>query len=405
MLRRLLVIGLLAGGALAADDANSPTARLRAIQERVAVADQAVAAARARQADPNADDPKVNELSQSARRMREAAFDDAIRIAQNAPQSDTGFEALSWLLSNAPGVYASPAGVTALELMTRYHAADPRVAAAVSRVALYPPYGLPIPREAPLPAYSAEYAPAMDLLAAVVARNSDHRARGQAALGLALQAKRACQYIEYKRGVTDADPLLRAKAVQALRAVETDFGDVACIGARKPKTTLGDRASAELFELLQLIPGKTAPEIARADLDGAKFKLSDYRGSVVLLVFWASWCGPCMAEVPHERALLLDRFKGKPFAIVGVNGDEDPAAARRAIANHHIAWRSFSNGPEGAYGPINSAWNVRFLPTVYVIDHRGTIRHVALEGNALDEALNRLVAEAAAEREERQRVK
>jgi thiol-disulfide isomerase/thioredoxin len=395
MPRLLLLIGLFAGGALAAaaEDGIPLDARLKAIEARVAAAEDAVAAARARLTDPSADDPEMNRLGEAAQRTRAAAFDDAIRIARDAAQSDAGFAALAWLLSNAPGVYANPAGKEALELVTRNYAADPRIAPAIGRVALYPPYGLPIDREEPLPKYSVEYRPAMDLLAAVVAQNPDRSARGQAALGLALQAKRACQYVEYKRG-PDADPLLRTKAVRALRAVETDFGDVACLGARKGAKTLGERAAAELFELVQLSPGKIAPEIEGTDLGGAKLKLSDYRGRVVLLVFWASWCGPCMAEVPHERSLLLDRYKGRPFAVVGVNGNEDPAAARRAAADKRIVWRSFSNGPDGAYGPINSAWNVRFLPTVYVIDDLGTIRHVGLEGKAFDEALDRLVGEA-----------
>jgi thiol-disulfide isomerase/thioredoxin len=391
------MVGLLAGVALTATmavaDEIALDARLKAIQARVAAADGTVAAARARLSDPNADDPEVNRLGEAAQRTRAAAFSDAIGIAREAPQSDAGLAAVTWLLSNAPGVYANPAGKEVLELATQHHAADPRVAAAIGRVALYPPYGLPIDREEPLPKYTAAYRPAMELLAAVVAQNPDRLARAQAAFGLALQAKRACQFVEHKRG-PDADPVLRTKAVRALRAIEADFGDVACLGSRKGAATLGERAAAELFELVQLSPGNAAPEILGTDLEGEKLKLSDYRGRVVLLVFWASWCGPCMAEVPHERALLLDRYKGGPFAVVGVNGDEDPAAARRAAANKQIVWRSFSNGADGAYGPINTAWNVRMLPTVYVIDDRGTIRHVGLDGKALDEALDRLVAEA-----------
>ena len=53
--------------------------------------------------------------------------------------------------------------------------------------------------------------------------------------------------------------------------------------------------------MLNLAVGKPAPEIEGVDVDGKPLKLSDYKGKVVVLVFWGSWCGPCMAQVPHER--------------------------------------------------------------------------------------------------------
>src|SRR5205823_1422205 len=103
------------------------------------------------------------------------------------------------------------------------------------------------------------------------------------------------------------------------------------------------------------------------------------------LVFWATWCGPCMAMVPHERA-LAERYAGKPFVIVGVNGDilpekniklevngkviDQTAQVKAAIEKHKITWRSFRNGQIG----IGMDWNVRSWPTVFLIDHRGIIR-------------------------------
>jgi thiol-disulfide isomerase/thioredoxin len=116
-----------------------------------------------------------------------------------------------------------------------------------------------------------------------------------------------------------------------------------------------------------------APDIEARDLDGTSFKLSDYRGRVTVLVFWASWCGPCMAMVPDERK-LVDRMKNQPFVLIGVNGDPRLNDAKRVVAEKSMVWRSFWNGTNGPAGPISRAWNVRGWPTVYILDGKGVIR-------------------------------
>jgi len=90
--------------------------------------------------------------------------------------------------------------------------------------------------------------------------------------------------------------------------------------------TLGQAAEARLDEMHNLSVGKPAPEIDGVDFDGKPLKLSSFQGKVVVLVFWGSWCGPCMGEISHERE-LVERTKGKPFAILGVDCDEDKQAA------------------------------------------------------------------------------
>jgi len=150
--------------------------------------------------------------------------------------------------------------------------------------------------------------------------------------------------------------------------------------------TLADTARRLLFEVRRLNVGQEAPEITGADLDNQAMKLSESRGKVTLLVFWATWCGPCMAMVPHERALAA-RYAGKPFVIVGVNGDtlptkdfhlsgpdgkpiDDTQRVKAALQKHQITWRSFRNGQFG----IAADWNVRSWPTVYLLDQHGVIR-------------------------------
>ena len=96
---------------------------------------------------------------------------------------------------------------------------------------------------------------------------------------------------------------------------------------------------------------------------------------------------------PHERS-LVKRLADKPFALIGVNSDVDLEALRPVLAKERITWRSFWNGPEGTNGPVSRRWNVTGWPTVYVLDIEGRIRFKNVRGEALDTAVDALLAEA-----------
>jgi thiol-disulfide isomerase/thioredoxin len=140
---------------------------------------------------------------------------------------------------------------------------------------------------------------------------------------------------------------------------------------------LADRARGRLFAIRNLGIGRVAPDIVGEDLDGKPMKLSDFKGKVVVLNFWATWCGPCMALVPRERS-LVERLKGRPFALIGVDGDEDKIGAKRVAQQEGMTWRSFWDGGP-AQGPIITRWGIHSWPTIYVIDHEGVIRFQAVD--------------------------
>jgi hypothetical protein len=95
---------------------------------------------------------------------------------------------------------------------------------------------------------------------------------------------------------------------------------------------------------------------------------------------------------PHERS-LVKRLAAEPFALIGVNSDADKQALAPVLEKEQITWRSFWNGPEGTRGPISKAWNVKGWPTIYVIDHQGVIRFKGVRGEAMDKAVDFLLAE------------
>lgn len=160
-----------------------------------------------------------------------------------------------------------------------------------------------------------------------------------------------------------------------------------------PGLTAAEIANSSVFEMRTLRVGKLAPDIIGKDLNGEALSLSNYRGKVVLLSFWATWCGPCMAKIPHERK-LVELYSDKPFAIVGVNADIDEAELKRSLDKFGISWHSFSCGTKGPLGPIPKAWNVSSWPTVYLIDHTGVIRGKHLSDAAIETKLAELVPEA-----------
>jgi len=98
---------------------------------------------------------------------------------------------------------------------------------------------------------------------------------------------------------------------------------------------------------------------------------------------------------PHERS-LVKVMESKPFVLLGVNSDQSKDELKKVIEDEKMTWRSWFDGP-GTQGPIAKKWNVSGWPTLYVVDHKGVIRHKWL-GNpgekVLDESIEKLVKAA-----------
>ena len=118
--------------------------------------------------------------------------------------------------------------------------------------------------------------------------------------------------------------------------------------------------------------GQKAPEFTAPALDGAKnVSLGAYRGKVVYLDFWASWCPPCLTSLPLLEE-LRKQFPSDQFQILAVNVDQDPEKARKFLQRTKVGYPSATD-PKGR---IPESFGIETMPTSFLIDRRGVIRHV-----------------------------
>jgi thiol-disulfide isomerase/thioredoxin len=165
------------------------------------------------------------------------------------------------------------------------------------------------------------------------------------------------------------------------------------------QSTLGSAAKFDLHTFRHLNVSRPALEIDGEDVAGNRLKLSQYRGKVVALSFWAHWCGFCRQLYAQERA-LVQRYKGQPFELLGVNCDENRAETLKTQEKYGLKWSSWWNA-SGKDGSISQQWQVHSFPTVYVLDHKGVIRYKGVTGPQLDEAVEQLLQELKAEKRKR----
>ncbi|MFN0149824.1 MAG: TlpA family protein disulfide reductase [bacterium] len=158
-----------------------------------------------------------------------------------------------------------------------------------------------------------------------------------------------------------------ALAILALSAATSVAGDVS--SDKTPTPVLDQQVKTDGTTAAKI---NAAPDFTLSGIDGKTYRLKDYLGDVVLLDFWATWCGPCKMEIPHLKELHA-RYKSKGLTVIGVSLD---AQGKQAVApfveKHQIPFLSLLGNAEvvKAYG------NVRSIPTTFLIDRKGVVQKV-----------------------------
>ncbi len=137
----------------------------------------------------------------------------------------------------------------------------------------------------------------------------------------------------------------------------------------EPPMFLYDLAEKLFFEISSLSVGKFLPVVTVPDLDGNPQTFDQYRGRVLLVDFWATWCGPCIAKFPHLRE-LKHQYAGRPFEIVGISSDTTTKEVTEFLEDNDLPWDLWFTGPDKG---LIEDWSIGSIPLVFLLDHTGKI--------------------------------
>jgi thiol-disulfide isomerase/thioredoxin len=140
----------------------------------------------------------------------------------------------------------------------------------------------------------------------------------------------------------------------------------------------------------ELSTKKMAPAFVVTALDGSKFNLDAMGGRVVLIDFWATWCGPCNEELPHMKKIAKE-FAGQPLVIISVSWDQDEVKWKDFVAKNEMTWVQYRDADHA----LTNSFGISAIPHYFTIDSDGILTSEMLgEGSDVEGKLKKLVAKA-----------
>ena len=294
--------------------------------------------------------------------LRPKYAEKALALAQSDTKDPAACEAAIFAMSVAGD---SPVGTKAAELITTVFVNSPKLKSSLADL--------------------SRNANGDKILKTIHEKTTDKDTKGVASYLLAAKALEEADQPE--------EPLSAEKQAAAFKAVEDQLNKIAKehgtveFSEGGSKQTLAKAVESQLFFLNNLTVGKVLPDSVAQTLDGKKTKISDYRGKVVVLDIWATWCGPCRAMIPHERE-LVKRLKDKPFVFISLSADDEKETLEKFLEKEPMPWTHWWNGGMG--GPV-ADYKVQFFPTVYVLDEKGVIRFKHVREKEMDAAIDSLL--------------
>ena len=181
-----------------------------------------------------------------------------------------------------------------------------------------------------------------------------------------------------------------AKAKEMFQQLKTDFPDTP--SAKKADAIIASLAKHEESDKIQksLAEGAQFPDFHEKDLEGKPLSVANYKGKIVMIDFWATWCGPCVAELPNVLK-TYQKYHDKGFEIIGVSLDEDKNKLTSFIKEKDMKWPQYFDG-KGWENKVSTQYGITSIPATYLLDKDGKIIAKGLRGEKLEDAVGKAVA-------------
>jgi len=175
------------------------------------------------------------------------------------------------------------------------------------------------------------------------------------------------------------------KAVALFKQLQADFPDTDT-GKKAPQIIAQIAAQSESKKIQRsLKPGAVFPVFEEADLDGKPLSPANFKGKVVLIDFWATWCGPCVAELPNVIK-TYGAHHAKGFEIIGISLDKDKDKLTSFIKDKQMTWAQYFDG-QGWQNKLAAKYGITGIPATFLLDKEGKIIAKDLRGEALESAV------------------
>jgi thiol-disulfide isomerase/thioredoxin/Tfp pilus assembly protein PilF len=152
------------------------------------------------------------------------------------------------------------------------------------------------------------------------------------------------------------------------------------------------RARAQRYvERVELARARVAPPFRFITIDGRQVSMDDLVGKVVLIDFWATWCGPCREALPHMRK-IVQKFQGEPFVAISVSLDSDDKKWRKFVGENEMTWFQYRDG--AGDGSMAQKFAVHEIPATFSIDADGVLEDQHVGDANIEGKLKKLIAQA-----------